>query len=79
MSRIRVNDVELSYAEEGDGPPLLLISGLGANRLSWATIVPELRDRFRCISFDNRGTGESDVPAGPYSGSLLGGGNGRRP
>lgn len=71
MPHVNVNGIRLSYAEEGSGPPLLLISGLGANRLSWAPVVALLKDVFRCITFDNRGTGESDVPAGPYTMDLL--------
>lgn len=67
MPKATVNGVELHYEDEGDGPPLLLISGLGANRLSWATVVPELCDRYRCITFDNRGVGESEVTTGPYT------------
>ena len=67
MSDVTVNGIRLAYEEEGTGPPLLLISGLGANRLSWATVVPLLKDAFRCITFDNRGTGQSDVPPGPYA------------
>lgn len=71
MPYANVNGVRLRYEEEGDGPPLLLISGLGANRLGWVPIVTLLRDTFRCITFDNRGVGESDVPPGPYSIDLL--------
>ena len=67
MPRLTVNGVGLHYEEAGHGPPLLLISGLGANRLSWAPVLPLLSDAFRCITFDNRGTGESDVPPGPYT------------
>jgi 3-oxoadipate enol-lactonase len=67
MTHLTVNGLRIRYEEQGNGPPLLLISGLGANRLSWATIVPLLKDSYRCITFDNRGTGESDVPPGPYT------------
>src|SRR5271167_3566308 len=49
------------------GPPLLLISGLGQNSPAWMPIVPMLRDTFSCITFDNRGTGRSDTPPGPYT------------
>ncbi|MGD9892456.1 MAG: alpha/beta fold hydrolase, partial [Dehalococcoidia bacterium] len=72
MPRLSVNGITLSYAEAGSGPPLLLISGLGANRLSWVPVLPLLSDSFRCITFDNRGTGESDVPPGPYTIDQLG-------
>jgi 3-oxoadipate enol-lactonase len=66
-----VNGVELNYEEAGEGPPLLLISGLGANRNAWATVVPVLSQQYRVITFDNRGTGQSEVPPGPYSMSDL--------
>ena len=67
MPRATVNGVELWYEVEGEGPPLLLISGLGANSSAWATVKPLLVQRFTCITFDNRGTGRSAVPAGPYT------------
>ncbi|MEU6323716.1 alpha/beta fold hydrolase [Streptomyces sp. NPDC047009] len=59
--------VKLHYETTGSGPELLLISGLGANRNAWAAALPELRERYTCITFDNRGTGQSDVPEGPYT------------
>lgn len=67
MATASVNGVELFYEVEGEGPPLLLIAGLGANSSSWATIKPLLKSRFTCITFDNRGVGRSAVPAGPYT------------
>src|SRR5215207_2762312 len=67
MPHLTVNGVRIFYDEQGSGPPLLLISGLGANRLSWVPVVPLLKDSFRCITFDNRGVGQSDVPPGPYT------------
>jgi pimeloyl-ACP methyl ester carboxylesterase len=67
MPTATIDGVNLHYDIEGEGPPLLLIAGLGANSSSWATIKPLLRDRFTCITFDNRGVGRSDVPPGPYT------------
>ena len=67
MPYVNNNGVNIHYHVEGDGPPLLLIAGLGGNRLRWATVLPTLRERHRCIIFDNRGTGRSDVPPGPYT------------
>lgn len=60
------------YVEErGSGFPLLLIQGLGyaswAWRFQWAAFAP----RWRTIAFDNRGTGRSSKPPGPYSIDLL--------
>jgi 3-oxoadipate enol-lactonase len=59
--------VKLHYEITGSGPELLLIAGLGANRNAWAAVLPQLRERHTCITFDNRGSGRSDVPGGPYT------------
>jgi pimeloyl-ACP methyl ester carboxylesterase len=59
--------VRIAYESFGDGPALLLIQGIGYARWSWDPIVPTLAERFRILSFDNRGIGESDVPPPPYS------------
>src|SRR4051812_18519386 len=67
MPTADIGGVTLHYDIEGEGPPLLLIAGLGANSSAWATIKPRLKDRFTCITFDNRGTGRSDTPPGPYT------------
>jgi 3-oxoadipate enol-lactonase len=67
MATARVNGIEIYYEINGSGPALLLIGGLGQNSASWTPIVPLLRDAFTCITFDNRGTGRSSVPPGPYT------------
>ena len=54
-------------ARGGGSPPLLLIQGLGYARWGWEPVLPGLAERFDVIQFDNRGIGESDAPAGPYS------------
>jgi pimeloyl-ACP methyl ester carboxylesterase len=59
--------VRIAWEERGSGHPLLLIQGLGYARWSWEPIVAPLADRYRVLFFDNRGIGESDKPAGPYT------------
>lgn len=59
--------MRIAWEEEGAGPPLLLIQGIGYARWSWEPVVPGLAERHRVLSFDNRGIGESDKPAGPYT------------
>lgn len=63
-----VDGTRVHYDEFGrrDGEPLLLVAGLGADRRSWFLQRRALGSRYRCIVFDNRGTGSSDVPLGPY-------------
>ena len=45
---------------------LLLIMGLGLPGAAWLASLPFLT-QFKCIYFDNRGTGNSDKPEGPYT------------
>jgi pimeloyl-ACP methyl ester carboxylesterase len=63
----RNGDVRLACEARGDGPPLLLIMGLGYGRWGWEPVIEPLAQEFRVISFDNRGIGESDTPPGPYT------------
>jgi 3-oxoadipate enol-lactonase len=67
MATARVNDLELCYEIQGEGPPLLLLSGLGQSSVAWAGVLPELTGDFTCITVDNRGTGRSETPPGPYT------------
>ena len=66
MATIEVDGVTLHHEVRGSGAPLLLISGLGQSSAVWAPVLPLLQDRFTCVTVDNRGTGRSSVPAGPY-------------
>jgi 3-oxoadipate enol-lactonase len=55
----------------GEGPPLLLIQGLGYPRWGWEPIVEPLARTYRVITFDNRGIGDSDAPPGPYDTAMM--------
>jgi pimeloyl-ACP methyl ester carboxylesterase len=57
----------LYYEEHGSGFPLLLINGLGSDHREWLHQLPAFAPRFRVVAFDNRGTGKSAVPPGPYT------------
>ncbi len=59
--------VRLAFEVDGDGPPLLLVHGLGYCRAGWGPAALLLAERFRVVRFDNRGVGDSDAPRGPYS------------
>src|SRR5215471_5487233 len=68
MPKLRVSDINVHYDVSGSGEPLLLIMGLGASSAAWEPeLVEELAKAFRTITFDNRGTGQSDKPDKPYS------------
>jgi len=63
--------VNIRWEEHGEGHPLLLVMGLGYARWGWGPIVAPLAERYRVISFDNRGIGESDKPPGPYTARIM--------
>ena len=59
--------MRLHVDELGDGPPLLLLNGLGYANWAWQRQLPEWSQRFRVVAVENRGTGRSPKPPGPYS------------
>ena len=67
MPRIKVRDIEMYYEIRGEGHPLLLIHGFLANLDCWDPLymMPGLSENFKCILFDNRGSGRTDYPKNP--------------
>jgi pimeloyl-ACP methyl ester carboxylesterase len=63
--------VKIYWEETGQGTPVLLIMGLGWPSYMWYRTRPLIAKQHRVITFDNRGVGRSDVPAGPYPISLM--------
>jgi len=52
------------YEVAGDGPPVLLIQGVGVAGRGWAPQVGGLKDSFRLAWFDNRGLGDNPGSVG---------------
>jgi 3-oxoadipate enol-lactonase len=52
----------IDYDVQGEGPPLLLVNGLGFGRWGWFRQVPAFSRHFRTITFDARG--ERDLKNG---------------
>jgi pimeloyl-ACP methyl ester carboxylesterase len=59
MSTARVRDIEMAYDDVGSGPPLILLHGFPFNRSMWREQVEALSDRYRVITPDLRGLGET--------------------
>jgi len=57
--------VSLYYEERGAGEPVLVIAGTGGDHSLWDATADVLAERYRVITFDNRGTGSSDQPPDP--------------
>ena len=64
---IRTNGIRLVGDDAGSGAPILFVHAFPLNRRMWAPQVEALSARYRCLTVDLRGFGESDAPAGPYS------------
>ncbi len=67
MAIIKVNGIELYYESHGEGEPLLLLSGFGADHGAWSGILSQLIKQYRVILVDNRGAGQSGCPDYPYT------------
>lgn len=67
MPLIAINDVALYYESHGSGAPLVVLGGLGLDVSEMGMLTGPLAEKFRVIAVDNRGTGRSGKPAGPYS------------
>jgi 3-oxoadipate enol-lactonase len=65
---VHTNGQELFYEIHGNGPPLVLIMGIGYDSSLWTLQqVPVLATRFRVVILDNRDAGRSSRADRPYS------------
>lgn len=71
MSFAKINGLKLSYRIFGKGFPVIFIHGYGAKKEIWRTQVVDISKKFKTITFDLRGTGESDRPNIPYTMNML--------
>lgn len=59
----RISAGEIAYADEGEGPAVLLLHGFPTSSHLWRDLVPMLAPRFRAIAPDLLGYGASEKPA----------------
>jgi 3-oxoadipate enol-lactonase len=65
---VHTNGQELFYEIHGDGPPLVLVMGIGYDSSLWTLQqVPALSTRFRVVLLDNRDAGRSSRADRPYT------------
>ena len=67
MPTARANGINIYYELQGEGEPLLIIGGLSTDLTQIEGLVHMLSEKFRVITFDNRGAGRTDKPDIPYS------------
>ncbi|TMC12926.1 MAG: alpha/beta fold hydrolase [Chloroflexi bacterium] len=61
---------DIAYQVGGEGPPLLLIHGLGASSMAWHFQLERLAEGHRVFAIDLPGHGASPPPPGPVDGDL---------
>jgi 3-oxoadipate enol-lactonase len=66
MPKILVDGRTIHFEEDGDGPSLVFISGLGGDHRAFSVPARQFRSRYRCITFDNRDVGQSYRAQGEY-------------
>jgi 3-oxoadipate enol-lactonase len=72
-TRVTTQDgADLAVSVAGDGPPLLLIPGLGATRVVFDPLTPLLTAHFRVAVYDQRGVGASPPFPGAFTTAELG-------
>jgi pimeloyl-ACP methyl ester carboxylesterase len=71
MPLASLNGININYQVEGQGEPLVMIMGFTAGRIGWMPQIRFFKKYYRVITFDNRGTGKSDKPPGPYSTNMM--------
>lgn len=65
MPHLTINGVSFHYEDTGGpGPALVFSHGLLMSSRMFAAQVAAFQDRFRCITYDHRGQGESSDPGG---------------
>ncbi len=64
---VKVRNINIAFIDEGNGPALLLIHGLGSNAKGWIRNIPELAKQYRVLAVDLPGYGKSDKGYYNYS------------
>lgn len=66
MPYLTVDEVEVYYRDEGNGPAIILGHGSTGRGAQWRDLIARLSDRFRLIAPDHLGYGKT----GPHTGDL---------
>jgi pimeloyl-ACP methyl ester carboxylesterase len=74
MSVVSVpSGIDMYYEWHGDdeGTPVVFIRGTGGDSSRWLPQAEAYRPRYRCLLFDNRGSGKTSSPSGPYTVAMM--------
>jgi aminoacrylate hydrolase len=71
MPRVNIGALSLNVEERGEGSAFIFIPGLVGLLNAWDFQMAEFSRRYRCVSFDHRGAGDSDKPKDAYATELI--------
>jgi 2-hydroxymuconate-semialdehyde hydrolase len=60
---VQIDGHRVAYAEQGEGPPVVLIHGIPTSNLLWRKVMPELAKTHHVFAPDMLNYGKSDKPA----------------
>jgi pimeloyl-ACP methyl ester carboxylesterase len=61
MKKLKVNNAEIAYRDEGAGEPIVFLHAFPLNQTMWDEQVAALAPTYRVITFDWRGFGQSGL------------------
>ena len=67
MPTISANGTDIAYAQQGHGPPIVLMHGAEADHSMFDAFAPLLASRFTVIAYDQRDSGATRNPPQDYS------------
>ncbi len=73
MPDAKIGDIQIHYEEYGEGPPLIMILGLGQDTATWKFQVSYFSEHFRLILLDNRDSGKSSSSPETYTTETMAG------
>ncbi|MGZ4633288.1 MAG: alpha/beta fold hydrolase, partial [Actinomycetes bacterium] len=59
MPTVRAGAVEVAFEQAGAGDPIVFLPGTGLRAATWQRQVEHFADRYRCLSVDLRGSGDT--------------------
>ncbi|GLB59887.1 alpha/beta hydrolase [Cytobacillus sp. NCCP-133] len=65
--QVNVNGTPISFYEEGQGDPVVLIHGFCGSKDYWQKVIRPLAEDYRIIAIDLPGHGDSEMPSGDSS------------
>ena len=65
MPVIKSNSASLFYEVIGNGPPIIFTHGASWNHSQWKNQVEHFKNKYKVITWDVRGHGNSTLPEGP--------------